>query len=53
MTLSTLVPTAFQPDIDPVGDSLAISALVALVPLLTVFVTLGLLRWKAHWARGC
>ncbi len=50
MTLSTLVPTTFQPDIDPVGDSLAISALVALVPLLTVFVTLGLLRWKAHWA---
>ncbi|WP_404388658.1 L-lactate permease [Humibacillus xanthopallidus] len=50
MPLATLVPTAFQPDIDPVGDSLAISALVALVPLLTVFVTLGLLRWKAHWA---
>ena len=50
MPLATLVPTAFQPDIDPVADSLAISALVALVPLLTVFVTLGLLRWKAHWA---
>ena len=50
MTLTTLVPTAFQPDIDPVADSLAISALVALVPLVTVFVTLGLLRWKAHWA---
>ncbi|HQA14901.1 MAG TPA: L-lactate permease, partial [Ornithinibacter sp.] len=30
--------------------SLAISALVALLPLITVFLTLGVLRWKAHWA---
>ena len=50
MTALTLVPTAFQPDISPVADSLAISALVALLPLITVFLTLGVLRWKAHWA---
>ncbi|MDN5768830.1 MAG: L-lactate permease [Humibacillus sp.] len=50
MPVSFLVPTAFQPDIKPVADSLALSALVALLPLLTVFVTLGVLRWKAHWA---
>ena len=50
MTALPLVPTAFQPDISPVADSLAISALVALLPLITVFLTLGALRWKAHWA---
>jgi lactate permease len=50
MTALTLVPTAFKPDISPVADSLAISALVALLPLITVFLTLGVLRWKAHWA---
>ncbi len=50
MTAITALPSAFQPDIDPVADSLTASALIALLPLLTVFVTLGLLRWKAHWA---
>ncbi len=44
------VPTAFQPELAPVADSLMASALVALVPLVTIFVTLGLLKWKAHWA---
>ncbi len=39
----------FQPDVSPLG-SLTASALVALLPLLTMFVTLGLLRWKAHFA---
>jgi lactate permease len=43
-------PTAYRPELDPVAGSLALSALVAALPLLTVFVTLGLLRWKAHWA---
>ncbi|MET4079337.1 L-lactate permease [Janibacter sp. UYMM211] len=43
-------PAAFQPDLSPVADSLLLSALVALLPLLTVFTTLGVLRWKAHWA---
>lgn len=38
------------PDIAPVGDNLALSALVALLPLIVMFVTLGALRWKAHWA---
>ncbi|MBC3763120.1 L-lactate permease [Quadrisphaera oryzae] len=33
----------------PLG-SLGLSALVAALPLVTVFVTLGVLRWKAHWA---
>lgn len=41
---------AFQPVLDPVGGSLTMSALVALLPLLTIFFTLGVLRWKAHWA---
>ena len=46
-----VVPTdAFKPDLAPLGGSLVGSALVALLPLLTVFVTLGWLRWKAHWA---
>jgi lactate permease len=35
---------------DPVGGSLALSSLVALLPLLTIFVLLGVLRMKAHWA---
>jgi len=47
---AALLPTAYQPDIAPVADSLTISALIALLPLLTVFITLGALRWKAHWA---
>ena len=46
----TAVPTSFTPEISPVADSLALSALVALLPLVTIFVTLGVLRWKAHWA---
>lgn len=40
----------FQPDLSPVNGSLTLSALVALLPLLTIFLTLGALRWKAHWA---
>ncbi|MBS1693309.1 MAG: L-lactate permease [Actinobacteria bacterium] len=40
----------FQPDLAPIGDSLFWSSLVAFLPLLTVFVTLGVLKWKAHWA---
>ncbi len=41
---------AFKPELAPLGGSLVGSALVALLPLVTVFVTLGWLRWKAHWA---
>jgi len=47
------IPTlagSFKPDIAPVLDSLTLSALIAALPLITVFVTLGWLRWKAHWA---
>jgi lactate permease len=35
---------------DPVGGSLALSSLVAALPLLTIFVLLGVVRMKAHWA---
>jgi lactate permease len=32
------------------AGSLLWSSLLALLPLVTIFVTLGWLRWKAHWA---
>ncbi len=35
---------------DPVGGSLALSSLVALLPLITIFVLLGVVRMKAQWA---
>ncbi|WP_114203412.1 L-lactate permease [Janibacter anophelis] len=50
MTAIAAVPTSFTPQISPVADSLAVSALIALLPLVTIFVTLGVLKWKAHWA---
>lgn len=40
----------YQPDPAPLGGSLALSALLSALPLLTVFVLLGALRVKAHWA---
>jgi lactate permease len=36
--------------LDPVGNSLFASAIFAALPLVTLFVLLGGLRWKAHWA---
>ncbi len=39
----------YQPELAPLG-SLALSALVALLPLVVMFLTLGGLKWKAHWA---
>jgi lactate permease len=39
----------YQQELAPLG-SVTVSALVALLPLLTIFVLLGGLRWKAHWA---
>ena len=39
----------FTPDTNPLGSQ-ALSALVAALPILTMLVTLGGLRWKAHWA---
>ena len=41
----------FQPQPAPVGGSLALSALVAALPLVTLFVLLGALKWKA-WQAG-
>ncbi|MFF7973953.1 lactate permease LctP family transporter [Streptomyces sp. NPDC007905] len=40
----------YQPDLSPLMDSLALSALVAALPLLTLFLLLGGLRLKAQWA---
>ena len=40
----------YVPDLAPVGGSLMWSALIGTLPLLTVFITLGALRWKAHYA---
>ena len=36
--------------LDPVSDSLLVSALVAMIPLATLFVLLGGLKLKSHWA---
>lgn len=41
----------FQQTLDPVGGSLALSALCAAIPLVTLFVLLGGLRMKA-WMAG-
>ncbi|MBM2618819.1 L-lactate permease [Actinoplanes sp. LDG1-06] len=41
----------FQIVTDPVGDSVAVSALFAVLPLLTLFVLLGVLRMRA-WLAG-
>src|ERR671929_2121696 len=41
----------FRQVLDPVGGSLGLSALCALLPLLTLFVLLGVLRMKA-WQAG-
>lgn len=35
---------------DPVADSLALTSVFAALPLITLFVLLGGLRWKAQWA---
>src|ERR1700749_967517 len=36
--------------LDAVGDSLFLSALVAMIPLATLFLLLGGLKLKSHWA---
>src|SRR3954463_15346156 len=36
--------------LDPVGDSLFVSTLFALIPLATLFILLGGLKLKSHWA---
>lgn len=40
----------YQPPLTPVGGTLWLSAIVACLPLLSIFVTLGFLKWKAQWA---
>src|SRR5688572_25560173 len=40
----------YQQVLDPVGDSLFLSALVAMIPLATLFVLLGGLKMRAHIA---
>jgi lactate permease len=45
------VSPVFEQVLDPVGGSLGLSALCAAIPLLTLFVLLGVLRMKA-WMAG-
>ena len=40
----------YTPEIAPLAGSLLWSSLIALLPLLTIFVALGFLKWRAHWA---
>ena len=40
----------YQQVTDPVGDSLGLSVIFAVVPLITLFVLLGGLKWAAHWS---
>ncbi|MGI8780989.1 MAG: L-lactate permease [Solirubrobacteraceae bacterium] len=40
----------YQQVYEPVGDSLGLSAIFAVLPLITLFVLLGGLKWSAHWA---
>ncbi|MGW3571974.1 L-lactate permease [Streptomyces sp. NPDC000941] len=40
----------YQQNFDPVWGQLGLSAAVAALPLLVLFILLGALRWKAHWA---
>ena len=42
--------TPYQPDIQAVGDSIFLTAMVSLIPLLVVFIFLGVLKTKAHIA---
>src|SRR4051794_13334716 len=43
----------YQQQLDPVGDSLALSAVFAALPLATLFILLGALRLKAWIAAVC
>ena len=43
----------YQQVYDPVGDSLGLTAIFAVLPLVTLFVLLGGLKWSAHWAAIC
>ena len=43
----------YTQDFDPVSDSLGLTSIFAVLPVLTLFVLLGGLRMKAQWAAGC
>jgi lactate permease len=43
----------YQQVYDPVGDSLGLTAIFAVLPLITLFVLLGGLKWSAHWSAIC
>ena len=45
--LSSLPADVFTPSTSAVANSLALSAIVGVLPLLTMFVTLGALKWAA------
>jgi lactate permease len=40
----------YQQVLDPVSSSLGLSTIFAVIPLVTLFVLLGGLRWPAQWA---
>src|SRR3954453_1859990 len=40
----------YQQVYDPVSNSLGVSSIFAVLPLVTLFVLLGGLKMKAHWA---
>jgi hypothetical protein len=42
----------FTHELAPVAGSLTVSALIALLPLITIFILLGVVRIKAHWGVG-
>ena len=51
MSLTLIPPLVdYQQSLTAVGDSLALTALLATLPLLTVFILLGVLKVKAQWA---
>ena len=43
----------YQQVYDPVGDSLGLTAIFAVLPLITLFVLLGGLKWSAHRSALC
>jgi lactate permease len=43
----------YQQVLDPVGDSLGLTAIFAALPLLTLFILLGGLKVAAHWSALC
>ena len=40
----------YTQDFNPVSDSLGLTSIFAVLPLLTLFVLLGGVRMKAQWA---